>query len=254
MNLNLKPCSPTLKRGRFWLLRPRADLSRSATGLVYMPRARTPVVSNASRCTLSVRNSGAAPAGTRVAFDAAFASRYWLGHHGNNCLSGLDPFTLLALRPAHSLSTLRPTPRGARRKTRYYDLSVFPLTRLRPGSSPDRHPLVSCNFVTHIAGTYFNAIVESQFFLRAASAVIRGRSDECWSIRHSNWQNEVPARSGRLAKESIESAHPLSPKTDEARRRLLAPHLHQPHARPPRAPRQRLAGRPLAHCLNHQLV
>lgn len=148
MNLGVTPCSLVLDRGLV-LVALQADLSRSATGLVYMPWSRTPVVSNASRCTLSVRNSGAAPAGTRVAFDAAFASSYWLGHHGNKGLSGLDPFTLLALRPAHSLSTLRPAPRDARRKTRYNDLSVFPLTRLRPGSSPGRHPLVSCSFVTH---------------------------------------------------------------------------------------------------------
>lgn len=42
-----------------------------------------------------------------------------LGHHGRCSLTGLDPFTHDALRPAHSLSTLRRLPRDSPRKTRY---------------------------------------------------------------------------------------------------------------------------------------
>ena len=54
------------------------------------------------------------------AVDAAFAAACTLGHHGRSCLTGLDPFTLEALWPPHSLSTLRGRPRDrAARKTRY---------------------------------------------------------------------------------------------------------------------------------------
>lgn len=151
MDLDVTPCPSTLDLGLVNLVRLRAALSRSVAGLVYMPRSWTPVVSQSGRCqVLSETLSLAVQQGTLTDFDAAFASSYWLGHHGNGCLSGLDPFTLAALRPAHSLSTLRPAPRGTERKTRYNDLSVFPLTRLLSGTSPVRHSLVSNSFVTHM--------------------------------------------------------------------------------------------------------
>ena len=79
------------------------------------------------------------------AVDVAFAARYTLGHHVTNSLTGLDPFTHSALRPAHSLSTLRGRPRDrAARKTRYRERlgrsqliadpasSLFPRTGLSP--------------------------------------------------------------------------------------------------------------------------
>ena len=52
-----------------------------------------------------------------------------LGHHGRCSLTGLDPFTHDALRPAHSLSTLRSLPRDSPRKTRYGE--VFNRSQLR---------------------------------------------------------------------------------------------------------------------------
>ena len=71
-------------------------------------------------------------------------------------LSGLNTFTLFALRPAQSLSTLRDTPRDVPRKTRYCRAPstctpVICTSRQTGllGSSP-RHPLASVNFVTHM--------------------------------------------------------------------------------------------------------
>jgi hypothetical protein len=46
-------------------------------------------------------------------------------------LTGLNTFTLAALRPAESLSTLRNSPRGESRKTRYTDLTVSDATHDR---------------------------------------------------------------------------------------------------------------------------
>src|SRR5262249_11693574 len=146
-------------------------------GLVYMPWSRTPVVPKGRRC--SARPGGLATAvlnWTRGPFDIAFASSYWLGHHGTACLSGLNPFTLDALRPAHSLSTLRGLPRdSSTRKTRYSDLSVFPLTRLRPGF-PARHSLVSSSGVTHMMRILSPRSKRNQFLEKAPDALDPVRS------------------------------------------------------------------------------
>ena len=108
------------------------------------------MVPASDRCRVLSETLSSAAQRARAEVGAAFASSYWLGHHGNTCLSGLNLFTLVALRPAHSLSTLRSAPRGDERKTRYSDLAVFPLTGLNPGTSPGPHPLVSSNLVTHM--------------------------------------------------------------------------------------------------------
>ena len=112
----------------------RADLPGSDICLVYMPWTWTPVVPTCLRTV-----------------GAAFASSYWLGHHGNACLSGLDTFTLDALRPAHSLSTLRGVPRDtATRKTRYREgirrsqlIAAPPIPCFR---GRDLHPLADASF------------------------------------------------------------------------------------------------------------
>ena len=71
--------------GPFLLARPNADLLRSVAGLVYMPWSRTPVVSmrrgshvGSPDVAVGVRRFD------RYRLDAAFASAYWLGHHGTH--------------------------------------------------------------------------------------------------------------------------------------------------------------------------
>ncbi len=93
-----------------------ADLLCSAISLLYMPWTWTPV----------------APAFSRRRCCIPF---FIIGLPPRKLLSGLDTFTLDALRPAQSLSTLNPAPRGATPKTRYRD-HVAPVALSRVGLSP----------------------------------------------------------------------------------------------------------------------
>ena len=125
-NLAATPCPSVKEPWRRWAP-PRGDLPSSDISRVYMPWPKTLVV----------------PVVLLTA-DAAFAAVDLLGHHGKTCLTGLDPFTHDALRPAHSLSTLRRLPRDSPRKTRYREglrgsqhmalpaSSLFPRTGLTP--------------------------------------------------------------------------------------------------------------------------
>lgn len=112
------PCLWAKKRWLTACAPPDGDLPGSDDNLAYMPWTWTPVVPAAE------------------AADAAFAAAYLLGHHGNGCFSGLDTFTLDALRPARSLSTLRGLPRdSAARKTRYREGSARSQYETAPGLS-----------------------------------------------------------------------------------------------------------------------
>ena len=132
MDLDMTPCPLALGHGLCASTRLQADLSRFTDDLLYMPRSWTPVVP--------------LPKGAGI----AFASSYWLGHHGKIVCRGSIPFTLVALRPAQPLCTLRGPPRGgAARNTRCRALMV---TRagLKLGIAPNLHLLIVSNLVTHI--------------------------------------------------------------------------------------------------------
>jgi hypothetical protein len=101
MNLAVTPC-PSAKEHWRCCAPPRRDLPSSDISRVYMPWSMTPVVPTVFRQPMLPSRS----------LDS-------LGHHGTGRLTGLDPFTHDALRPAHSLSTLRRLPRDSPRKTRY---------------------------------------------------------------------------------------------------------------------------------------
>src|SRR6185503_12521920 len=102
----LSPCPGVWGHGLGPSTPPRADLRCSVTGLLYMLWSWTPVVPT-SRLVLPSRGQFPGLVHTCSATTELGDCR------------GSTSFTLVALRPAQSLSTLRPPPRGDRRKTRY---------------------------------------------------------------------------------------------------------------------------------------
>lgn len=128
-------CSPLSFEPRsFDSARLRTDLLCSVTGLLYMPWPRTPVVP-ASRLMLpSLLHT-------------------WSATTEISRLSELNTFTLVALRPAQSLFTLRLPPRDGKRKTRYWDLMVFPQAGLTFVSRRSGTRWSMTAFTTHIVSS-----------------------------------------------------------------------------------------------------
>jgi hypothetical protein len=150
-----------------------ADLKRTATCLVYMLWSWTPVVP-ASRLVLP-------SLGRFPGFDDTCSATT----ERADC-RGSTSFTLnFALRPAHSLSTLRGPPRsGAARKTRYREsaresqlkaappVALFPRTGLERVVATLPHPLAGDSLTSHIA--------------RASHTRTAGSPQRCASAAHAS--------------------------------------------------------------------